>query len=515
MVHPRFDYCSSRELPPLGWVAVVNGIRSDVRVVHGRHVERFDQFFVEGVWAGDFTRGEFANSDCVFGSGARVDGDKLTFVSSTATTDYLYYSTRNGTTCVSNSLPLLLRQVNDRLEPKYVEYADINQSIQNGIRKYRSDIPTKNGNVQRLMHFNLEIAESGSVVVDKPLPPRFKSFAGYEKYLKSTLLACLSNARDPVRRTKLHVYSTQSKGYDSTAVNAMAREGGVDAVFTVQQGKANDRSASSDARYQTDDDGSSICGMFHLPVIALDRREFEKGILEELYYWAGMHTSSDINLCGIAVHLKPPALLLTGNLGEIWYTSASTEKSVINDGLIPLSLGGWGLSEVRLKLGYVQVAVPFIGARSREDIFRISESREMERWRLGGAYDRPIPRRIAEQAGIPRHMFGQRKQASVVEFPPPNIPFDGLLREEYFEFLRGNGLLSDWGRLVVPLVHAYNSFATYKGPKQNLHAYRIDRLIQKLTSGKSRLENLWQKLDGSVYCFAVNKLAEQTDLSCE
>jgi hypothetical protein len=30
-------------------------------------------------------------------------------------------------------------------------------------------------------------------------------------------------------------------------------------------------------------------------------------------------------------------------------------------------------------------------------------------WRLNNSYDRPIPRRIAEEAGVPRHLFGQKK----------------------------------------------------------------------------------------------------------
>src|SRR2546427_8786426 len=34
-------------------------------------------------------------------------------------------------------------------------------------------------------------------------------------------------------------------------------------------------------------------------------------------------------------------------------------------------------------------------------------------WRLGSDYDRPIPRRILEEAGIPRRLFGNRKKAVV------------------------------------------------------------------------------------------------------
>ncbi len=37
----------------------------------------------------------------------------------------------------------------------------------------------------------------------------------------------------------------------------------------------------------------------------------------------------------------------------------------------------------------------------------------MDPWRIGGDYDRPIPRRILEQQGVRRDKFGIRKLASI------------------------------------------------------------------------------------------------------
>jgi hypothetical protein len=153
------------------------------------------------------------------------------------------------------------------------------------------------------------------------------------------------------------------------------------------------------------------------------------------------------------------------------------------------------------------VAIPYIGGRSRADILQISESDEMAPWRLGVPYDRPIPRRLAEDAGVRRDMFGQRKMASVVEFPRPNLPFGDDLKQKYLEFLRTNGLLSGWKSNLLPFVHAYNTFASYKGPSQNIYAYYADRLISKASGGRRELRCLWQYLNGSIYCFAVNTLA--------
>ena len=79
-------------------------------------------------------------------------------------------------------------------------------------------------------------------------------------------------------------------------------------------------------------------------------------------------------------------------------------------------LGGHGMGELRLALGFVQLPLPFMGARQKADIVRITESSEMDPWRLGNAYDRPIPRRIAEEAGVPRHLFGQSKDGLSGDF---------------------------------------------------------------------------------------------------
>ena len=39
-------------------------------------------------------------------------------------------------------------------------------------------------------------------------------------------------------------------------------------------------------------------------------------------------------------------------------------------------------------------------------------SNEMDPYRIGGNYDRPVPRRIVEEAGVARLLFGQTKKAA-------------------------------------------------------------------------------------------------------
>jgi hypothetical protein len=82
-----------------------------------------------------------------------------------------------------------------------------------------------------------------------------------------------------------------------------------------------------------------------------------------------------------------------------------------------------------LHIGYVP---PYIGARSRKSLFDLANSEAMRPWSIGGTYDRPIPRRLGEDAGVPRDRFGQRKLATIVEFLPPYLPYGAPLRREFF-----------------------------------------------------------------------------------
>ena len=100
------------------------------------------------------------------------------------------------------------------------------------------------------------------------------------------------------------------------------------------------------------------------------------------------------------------------------------------------------MAEWRLVVGLIHLPLPYIGARRKPDIVEITESSEMDPWRLGTEYDRPIPRRIAEEAGVPRQLFGQSKMGSVVLFSAPSIPYGKALRREFFDYLADEKILA-------------------------------------------------------------------------
>jgi hypothetical protein len=95
-------------------------------------------------------------------------------------------------------------------------------------------------------------------------------------------------------------------------------------------------------------------------------------------------------------------------------------------------VSGLNLSEVRLAAGFINLAVPFMYGRNMADITGISRSSAMQPWSISQDYDRPIPRRIVEAAGVPRELFGQRKRAQVRFYGDPRDP---VLRQEFRDYV--------------------------------------------------------------------------------
>jgi hypothetical protein len=193
----------------------------------------------------------------------------------------------------------------------------------------------------------------------------------------------------------------------------------------------------------------------------------------------------------------------------MWYParSAQDHPGAIDSTLRRWDLGCHGLAEVRLVVGFIHLPMPFIGARQRQDILRITESAEMKPWRLGNAYDRPIPRRIAEQAGVPRHLFGQVKTGSVVIFPQPSIPYGKRLRREFFDYLVRENIVRRQTIKFWRLVRFVNTVLSLRSEKRYRAVYYFERVVSKLTDREFRFKPLWQRLNGSLFCFCVNKCA--------
>jgi hypothetical protein len=129
-----------------------------------------------------------------------------------------------------------------------------------------------------------------------------------------------------------------------------------------------------------------------------------------------------------------PSVLFSGYHGDkVWERDPGAKY--VGDVLVRGDSSGLNLSEIRLVAGFVNLPVPFIEARSTASINRVSNSAEMEQWRLGTNYDRPIPRRILESEGVPRDLFGTRKKAVIDWYREPH---NRQLRSEFMTWVERN-----------------------------------------------------------------------------
>jgi hypothetical protein len=107
----------------------------------------------------------------------------------------------------------------------------------------------------------------------------------------------------------------------------------------------------------------------------------------------------------------PRTMLFTGFHGDkVW----DVDNPKVSPDIVRGDASGATLGEYRLRVGFIHVPLPFIGCTSHPAIHRISHAEEMNPWRLGNDYDRPIPRRMVEDAGVRRELFGQKKKAATV-----------------------------------------------------------------------------------------------------
>ena len=514
--HPKergqqFHYEPVAGFPPLAWLAVLEDWQGQAIVYHGTGVERRSGFFIEGVWNGPFSQGGFTETECVFGSGASVGPREITFVTSCATTDALYFRADEADRSlrVSNSLSLLLAFLGEALDPQYRDYHVICESIVEGLDAYEKTIPTVGGAVRQLYFHNLVVDATGPHERPKKRPPRFADFAAYREYLKSNLRQLVENARSKERTRPLKILSTQSRGFDTTCINALSEDLGIDRVYTCTTANVRGFFASNeDPNRQPNDDGTEICRHLGLRATAISRRAFERGIPNELLYYCAVPKTTDANLTELYEDVSDLSILLTGQFGELW--RAADEPEAIGPDLMRWDSAGQSIGELRLNDGFVQVAVPFIGGQNRKDVARISNSEEMQAFRSGLAdYDKPIPRRIGVEAGVPAPLFGQWKMASTVSVSFPTVPLHREIRDRYFEFLVSNKILNRLTLFLLPVIRKYNSLVLKITPKEHLITYCLERALVRFLRRGEVLGPIKVSLNSALFCFAVNERAEE------
>jgi hypothetical protein len=230
-----------------------------------------------------------------------------------------------------------------------------------------------------------------------------------------------ANLSDPQRRHRIVPLAAVSSGYDSPATAVVARHAGCRQAATI---------ANSTSFWRGSDSGEEIARC--LGMSCRSYRHNRAAYRREETIWAAAGRSGGRNLL-LFDYPEPLALFFNGSYGDkVWDRSHHDFSEPVGD---TDSL----LCEFRLIQGVFHTVVPWWGIRHAQEINAIGATAEMAPWTLHNHYDRPIARRLIEEAGVPRGLFGVRKKdtSSNVSFYWPHSLESMSL---FARYLRDRGL---------------------------------------------------------------------------
>lgn len=458
-------------LPRLAWIAEYRLFDRDLIVHYGSDVEVGDDFLIEGVWEGKYDDLGFDTCKNFFGSGLKISNGALIAVPSTGLVDRVFIGESEEKYYISNSLIEILARTKSKLVSSH-NYRIQTDTIRDGIKNYINDYPVSSElllNLKQYFYHPIKIDGKTLTINERPESTNFLSYKQYISTINSDLKNIASNASSSRRKKPIDLYTTISKGYDSTAVTALAADLQLKTAFTSKT--SNSSLISFFIKGWNDDDGTEISRKLGLKVNYLDYKESEIDN-DELYFLAATTGEPELQLYKIHKLLSNndrPSAILTGYHGDTIWGLSPPNKALTDDILKP-GASGLTLSEVRLKSGFIDIPVPMMHARSIVSINRISASDEMSKWSVGGDYDRPIPRRILESQGIGRNEFGMQKRAVATFY---DLPINKTLREEFLCYMS-----ETHNRSAMSIIT--NRFKDQLGYYSKMLLYTLDQLTLKI-----------------------------------
>ncbi len=402
----HFSFRRVEALPKLAWCAVLSRRDDCIKVFHGPWVETRDRFFLDGAWDGSFTEGGIDASYLFMGTGAKLTDDKVLFVTPCHILDKLHLYRTEDFLYVSSSMTFLLKRAGRRLDINHIQYeSELLQQL-HGLENHVASILLDNGDSMLLCRYrNIEIGSDLEFnILPKPEPPDFCDYAGYKTFLVNGLSSLTRNACDPQRAVRYHPLTTISTGYDSPACSAIATEIGCTEAVTVLNAR--------DDYHFAYDGGTQIGERMGLHVQEYQSDDYKRlpGLPEAEFAALG-DGGPDVVMAPMADVFRK-RLLITGVHGDtVWNRK---QKEPVSRDIVRVDQHGSTMSEFRMRVGFINVPLPFFGCLSQPSIHAISNSEEMAPWSVGGDYDRPIARRLAEEKGVARDSFGMQKLAVTV-----------------------------------------------------------------------------------------------------
>jgi hypothetical protein len=465
-------------LPPLAWLARIRDLV--VRVSCGRSVRLDDNGFFEGTWSGQSGLAAAARASTVFGSGILVDGRELVVVPPSHTLEPVYLATEpDGTLVVSNSFVGLLSATRRELDPGAL-YPPLFGTSNRGLSHAVQRIPTTTDPVTLNYFENVRVNVDGSTTLrPKPREEPFLGFADYRRRLVEHMRSVFENAPDNVPAVAM------SAGYDSTAAAAVAAQAGCRKALTFRSGWAW-------AGYQGDADSCDVAAAaLGLSVEHFDRLAYQQipDAPEAEFLATGM-TGEDVVYRSMEQALQS-TLLVTG----FWGGAAWRGRGRPN--LSRIDLSGASLGEFRLRVDMIHVPMPYIGGLQQPTLSALGSSPEMAPYSVGGVYDEPLARRLAEEAGVPRGSFAVQKLAVSQRLNARGLEAMSASGRASFEQFAGVGTLA---RLPRKQTITRRHRAAIKVAQR----FRADRLVGGLVERKWRVVHLEPVLGSLLLRWAVD-----------
>ena len=434
----NFNFMLKKTLPKLAWIASIGKNSSEINVIHGSSVECRDNFMVEGIWDDEFEKGNFHKSENFFGSGIRIDNNKVYFSISSSPIDRLLFCENRGRYLFSNSLILLLRYTGAKLDTDH-DYKRESLAVCISRKQYNREFVVIHPEINRfyqVFHENI-IFNNGEITFEyRYQTHNFQSYRECFNFLKGTLNGFRMNYESDKRQTAVSSFSMLSQGYDSTAVSALVKNIGVKSAFIANRVRPTIPKITRDDEVES---AKLIAKKLGYKTLLLNNKR--SNITEdEIYFLATTFPKhfrgawSELGFILMAEYIETncsAAVVFSGHHGDsVW--DANIPRKNMRELRVPSRPLGY-CSEMRLKSGFINIPVPGILATDIKDIAKISHSPEMAPWRLGNTYDRPLPRRIAEEAGVDRHLFGMKKNFVASKY---SLPINSNLRKLFVKYLR-------------------------------------------------------------------------------
>lgn len=382
---------------------VVRISADDVTIRHGRQVETHANWATDGAWDGD-AMSPPSEQSYLLGTAVVVDGDRdeVMLLSSQSPIDRLLLVQLDGEVVASNSLPALLAAIDDRLDPNCVTYRTRNLSADLGVNAAAVNYRTlRRRTIRQLLNSVVRVRHGVVSARHRDVEGPFHSYDHYRNYLGQTVSAIVANAQDERRRHPFIARPSLSAGYDSGAVAVLAAEAGCTSAFTLLR-------YADESKTELVDYPGKIAERLGLELIEVERDQWRDGGAEPSMEMAAAGASfMDVALLTYERHLDATLLLVGYGGDNIWGKDnfRCYADTVQGSG----HFCGRGLTEHRLSHGYILFGAPLIGHTAHPSLHRISNSAELAAWDVGGDYNRPIARRIIEDAGIRRGEFATKK----------------------------------------------------------------------------------------------------------